>query len=85
MIFVVNKFLVLFAQNPIGTCLITPSLILMNIRNRLTAYRTIFNAAPASGTKIHIYAACTLFDLYFEIPGRAFDRFKISIGDKFDI
>ena len=47
--------------------------------------RTIFNAAPTSGTKIHVDAACTLFDLDLEISGRAFDRFKISIGDKFDI
>jgi len=53
--------------------------------NRLTAYRTILNAAPASGTKIHVDAACTLSDLYPEISGRAFDRFKISISDQFDI
>jgi len=51
----------------------------------LTAYRTILNAAPASGTKIHVNAARTLFDLDLEISGRAFDRFKISIGDQFDI
>jgi len=57
----------------------------VNIRNLLTAYRTIFNTAPASGTEIHVDAACTLFDLDLEITGRAFDRFKISIGDKFDI
>ncbi len=52
---------------------------------QLAGNRTIFNAAPASGTKIHVDAACTLFDLDLEISGRAFDRFKISIGDKFDI
>jgi len=57
----------------------------LNIRNLLTAYRTIFNAAPASGTKVHVDAARTLLDLDLEITGRAFDRFKISIGDKFDI
>jgi len=51
----------------------------------LTAYRTIFNTAPASGTEIHVDAASTLFDLDLEISGRAFDRFKISIGDQFDI
>jgi len=51
----------------------------------LTAYRTILNAVTASGTKIHVDAACTLFDLDLEISGRAFDRFKISIGDQFDI
>jgi len=51
----------------------------------LGTYRTILNAAPASCTKIHVDAACTFLDPDLEIPGRAFDRFKISIGDKFDI
>ncbi len=53
----------------------------MHIRNRLTAYGTILNAAPASGTKIHVNAARTLLDFDLEISGRAFDRFKIRIGD----
>ena len=57
----------------------------MNIRNGLTAYRTILNTAPASGTEIHVDAACTLLDLDLEISGSAFDGFKISIGDKLDI
>jgi hypothetical protein len=53
--------------------------------NGLVNDRAIFNATTTSSTKIHIDTSCTLSYSYLEIPGIAFNRFEISVSDKFDI
>jgi hypothetical protein len=47
--------------------------------------RAVLHAVSTSGTKIHVDTARLLFNFYFEIACRSFDRFEIRIGNDFDV
>ena len=51
----------------------------------LVGYGTVFNTTPATGAQVHVDTARTLFDFYFEISSRTFNRLQIRIRNDFDV
>jgi hypothetical protein len=53
--------------------------------NRYVYDRAVFNTVPASRAKIHIDTARAFFDFDGKVSGRPLDRFKICIGNNFNV
>ncbi len=52
---------------------------------RLIHYGTVFDTVAASCAKVHIDAASSFSNLYFEVPCRSFNGLQIRICDNFNV